>query len=147
MHQQVRTSPTPTGTGPGAMSASEGAGLVELLTILRDGGFNLQLAGGHDLDATGELVFAIYHDEHDPDRPNRDAARLLKEHNYAARVVRAHHCDVANEPGGLLGCLERIQKEDGAIAEIYVGVGDQNNVPIQIVTRRGLEEEADLAAS
>ena len=60
MHQQVRTSPTPTQSGPGAMSAYEGATIVELLTILRDGGFNLQMAGGHDLDSKGELVFAVF---------------------------------------------------------------------------------------
>jgi hypothetical protein len=119
------------------MSADEG-GIVDVFTILRDAGFNLQMAGGANLDTRGELVFAVYHDDGD-DRPNHEAKRVLTKHGYRSRVVPAHHCDVANEPGGLLGCLERIQSEDGPIAEIYVGVGDQHNVPIQLVTRRGLE--------
>ncbi len=137
MHQQVRTRVAKT-EGPGAMNADDG-GIVDVFRVLRDGGFNLQMAGGHDLDAGGEIVFAVYHDDED-DRPNREAAQLLRRSGYPARVVRAHYCDVANEPGGLLGCLERIRKEDGPIAEIYVGVGDDKSVPIQITTRAALDE-------
>jgi len=151
MHQQVRTSPT---RAPGAQGPD--GGIVEILTILRDAGFNLQMAGGHDFDQGGEFVFAVYHEEGSddeegsdhPDDPNTKARDVLRENGYRARVVRAHECNVANEPGGLLGCLERIEAEDGAISEIFVGVGDQDNVPIQITTRRALEETPrDQAAS
>lgn len=140
MHQQVRTSTTRTGSGPGAQYADEGS-IVDILSLLRDADFNLQMAGGHDLESGGELVFSVYHSEDkDRDVPNQKARDLLQENGYRARLVRAHECNVANEPGGLLGCLRRIEAEDGAVAEIYVGVGDERNVPIQIVTRRGLEE-------
>jgi hypothetical protein len=141
MHQQVRTSPTKSGSGspgPGAM-ADEG-GIVDILQILVEAGVNLQSAGGRDLDRGGDFVFAVHHDDED-DGPGEEAARLLQEHGYQeARTVRAHYCSVADEPGGLLGCIQRIERTDGPVYEIFVGTPDADGgIPVQITTRKDVE--------
>jgi hypothetical protein len=137
MHQQVRTPVTKTGSGspgPGAM-ADEGS-LVDILHILGDAGVNLQSAGGHDLDRDGDFVFSVRHEGED-DAPAEEAARLLQEQGYGARTVHAHTCSVADEPGGLLGCVERIQGTDGPVYEIFVGTPDADGgIPVQITTRQ-----------
>ena len=137
MHQQVRTSTKKTGSrspGPGAM-ADEG-GLVDILQILVDNGVNLQSAGGRDLDEGGDFVFAVHHDDGD-DAPGEKVAALLKEHGYgSARALRAHSCSVADEPGGLLGCIEKIEASDGPVYEIFVGTPDADGgIPVQLTTR------------
>jgi hypothetical protein len=142
MHQQVRTSPTRTGSGspgPGAQAAE--GGVVDILQILVDARVNLQSAGGCDLDQGGEFVFAVHHDD-DDDRPNNEAARLLREHGYPARAVKVHHCYVNDEPGGLLGCIKKIEAADGPITGIFVGTPDEEDgIPVQLTTRRSLEGE------
>jgi hypothetical protein len=134
MHQQVRTSPTRTG-GPGA--DAEPGGVTEILRILRDADVNLQTAGGRDLDQKGEFVFAVHHDDDDPDRPAQEAAELLQREGFTdARPVFVRSCDVRDEPGGLLGCLERIETEEGEpIYELFVGTSEDKVVPIQVTTR------------
>ena len=142
MHQQVRTSPTKTGSdspGPGA-EADEGS-LIDILQILVDARVNLQSAGGCDLDQRGDFVFTAHHDD-DDDRPNQEAARLLREYGYRARVVNVHHCYVNDEPGGLLGCIQKIEAADGPIKEIFVGTPDgEGRIPVQLTTARSLEED------
>ena len=142
MHQQVRTSTTKTGSGsagPGA-KADEG-GVGDILQVLVDARVNLQSAGGCDLDQRGDFVFAVHHDG-DDDRPNQEAARLLREQGYRARVVNVHHCYVNDEPGGLLGCIRKIEAADGPVSEIFVGTpNSEGEIPVQLTTRRALEED------
>ncbi len=146
MHQQVRTSPTKTGSdSPGPGAQADQGGVVDILQILVDARVNLQTAGGRDLDEGGDFVFAVHHDD-DDDRPGKEAARLLREHGYAARAVNVHLCTVDDEPGGLLGCIKKIEAADGPIYEIFVGTPDsEGRIPVQLTTRRMLEE--DNAAS
>jgi hypothetical protein len=134
MHQQVRLSPTRTG-GPGA--DAERGGVTEILRILRDANFNLQTAGGRDLDRKGEFVFAVHHDDDNPDEPGENAAQLLRENGFTdARTVYVRSCDVRDEPGGLHGCIERIESEEGEpIYEIFIGTSEDGTVPIQLTTR------------
>ncbi len=140
MHQQVRTSTKKTGSGspgPGAM-ADEG-GLVDILRILVDNGVNLQTAGGRDLDTGGDFVFAVHHDEdRDDDDPGEKAAALLREAGYgSARATPAHLCSVADEPGGLLGCIEKLEQTEGPVYEIFVGTPDSDGgIPVQLTTRK-----------
>jgi len=112
-------------------------GIVDILHTLVDGGVNLQSAGGRDLDRGGDFVFSVHH-EGDDDGPAEEAAALLKEHGYGdARVVHAHTCSVADEPGGLLGCIERIEASAGPVYEIFVGTPDADGgIPVQITTRK-----------
>ena len=126
MHQQVRTSTTKSGSGspgPGAM-ADEG-GIVDILQILVDAGVNLQAAGGATSIAAGSFVFSVHHEGED-DGPGEEAAALLQEHGYrGAHAVHVHECSVADEPGGLLGCIQEIERTDGEVYEIFVGTPDR----------------------
>jgi hypothetical protein len=143
MHQQVRTSPTRSGSGsPGPGAMADKGGIVDILTILVEAGVNLQTAGGRDLDRDGDFVFAVHH-EPDDDGPAEEAARLLRENGYRdARTVRAHVCSVADEPGGLLGCIQRIEQSD-PIYEIFVGTPDADGgIPVQITTRKDVGAES-----
>ena len=142
MHQQVRTSPTKTGSGsPGPGAQADQGGVVDILQVLVDARVNLQTAGGRDLDRSGDFVFAVHHDD-DDDRPANEAARLLREHGYPARVVNTHYCTVDDEPGGLLGCIKKIEGTDGPVYEIFVGTPDaEGRIPVQITTRRAVQEE------
>lgn len=143
MHQQVRLSTKKTGSGsagPGAM-ADEG-GLVDILRILVDNGVNLRSAGGRDLDDGGELVFSVHHDDGD-DTPDEKVAALLTEHGYGARAVPAHYCSVADEPGGLLGCIEKIEASDGPVYEIFVGTPEaDDDIPVQLTTRASVRDKS-----
>jgi len=117
-------------------------GIVDILRILVDAGVNLQAAGGRDLDRGGDFVFAVHHEGEDGDDGGADeAAALLQEHGYGdARVVHAHTCSVADEPGGLLGCIERIEASDGPVYEIFVGTPEADgSIPVQITTRKDVE--------
>jgi hypothetical protein len=138
MHQQVRTTSTKSGSGsPGPGAMADKGGIVDILHILVDAGVNLQSAGGRDLDRGGDFVFSVHH-EGDDDEPAEEAARLLQEHGYRdARAIRSHYCSVADEPGGLLGCIERIEASDGPVYEIFVGTPDADGgIPVQITTRK-----------
>lgn len=138
MHQQVRTSPTKSGSGsPGPGAMADKGGIVDILQILLSAGVNLQAAGGRDLDRNGDFVFSVRHDDED-DGPAEEAAALLRERGYgSARAIRAHYCSVADEPGGLLGCIERIEGTDGPVYEIFVGTPESDgSIPVQITTRK-----------
>jgi len=144
MHQQVRTTSTKSGSdspGPGAM-ADEG-GIVDILQILVEAGVNLQAAGGRDLDRGGEFVFAVHHEDED-DGPGEEAAALLRERGYGdARTVHVHECSVADEPGGLLGCIQDIERTDGPVYEIFVGTPDADGgITVQITTRTDVQGES-----
>jgi len=144
MHQQVRTSPTKSGSGsPGPGAMADTGGIVDILQILVEAGVNLQTAGGRDLDRGGDFVFAVHHDGED-DGPGEEAARLLQERGYRnARTVHVHECSVADEPGGLLGCIQRIEGTDGPVYEIFVGTPDADGgIPVQITTRKSIGDES-----
>ena len=137
MHQQVRTTSTKSGSGsPGPGAMADRGGIVDILQILVDAGVNLQAAGGRDLDRGGEFVFAVHHEDED-DGPGEEAAALLRERGYGnARTVHVHECSVADEPGGLLGCIQEIEQTDG-VYEIFVGTPDANGrITAQITTRK-----------
>ena len=140
MHQQVRTSTTktPTGSsGPGAM-ADEGS-LLDILTILDRARVNLQAAGGRDLDDGGEFAFAVHHQEGD-DGPNEKAADLLERAGYQPRIVTVHSCDVPDEPGALLGCMNEAIMSQGDAYEIFVGTSTKpGTVPVQITSREVIQ--------
>ena len=151
MHQQVRTSTTKSGSGsPGPGAMADAGGIVDILQILVEAGVNLQTAGGHDLDRGGEFVFAVHHEGED-DGPGEEAARLLQERGYRrAHTVHVHECSVADEPGGLLGCIQEIERTDGEVYEIFVGTPDsEGGITVQITTRKdvaGDESSGDESA-
>ena len=135
MHQQVRTRVTTT-EGPGAMSQQ--GGIVALLTVLRDADVNMQAAGGTDLNGRGEFVFSVHHGDENPDETTERAIDALRKAGYRPYTIEPHVCEVRDETGGLLGCIEEMQARGDEVVEIHVGTGTP--VPIQIVTRRHLDE-------
>jgi hypothetical protein len=144
MHQQVRTSTKKTGSGsPGPGAKADEGGLVDILTILSDAGVNMRSAGGRDLDTGGEFVFTVHHDDDDLG-PGEEAVKLLRDAGYkSARSVRAHYCSVADEPGGLLGCIQDVEATDGPVYEIFVGTPDADGgIPVQLTTRSSVEDKA-----
>jgi hypothetical protein len=138
MHQQVRTSIKKSGSGPSrgpGAAWDDSGGLVDILTTLRDARVNMQAAGGRDLDEDGEFVFAVHHEDGDEGR-TEEAAQLLRDVGYDARAVRAYDCSVADEPGGLLGCIQRVEETDGPVYEIFVGTPDrEGRITVQLTTR------------
>lgn len=140
MHQSVRTSTTKSGSGsagPGAQ-ADEG-GLVDILRTLLDNGVNLRTAGGRDLDAGGDFVFSVHHEE-DHDGADHAAAKLLRSVGYDANVYSARECIVSDEPGSLLRCIQETERERGPVYEIFVGTPEEDgHIPIQIVTREDIK--------
>jgi hypothetical protein len=138
MHQQVRTSSTKSGSGsPGPGAMADPGGVADILRILDEAEVNLQTAGGRDLDQGGDFVFAVHHEGEDDDGRNEAAAELLRSHGYGdARAVSVHTCSVADEHGGLRGCVEEVEQERGPVYEIFVGAPDENGrIPVQITTR------------
>ena len=140
MHQQVRMSTKKTGSGsPGPGAVADEGGLVDILRILVDNGVNLRSAGGRDLDREGEFVFSVHHEDGD-DAHDEKVAALLQKHGYgSARAVDVHYCSVADEPGGLLGCIEKVEASDGPVYEIFVGTPEANDsIPVQLTTRKSV---------
>ncbi len=144
MHQQIRTSLGKSGLrdGTGAMAAvpievdplemSYGA-LVELLDLLASKGYNLELAHGHGIEAGGEFVFAVEHEDQ-----TLECAQMLVDAGYRkVRIVEVHLCEVSHEKGSLAECIRKLTDEGRKIDEIYVGVrGDNGIVPVQVTTIR-----------
>ena len=49
----------------------------------------------------------------------------------------------ADEPGGLLGCIQDIERTDGPVYEIFVGTPDADgSITVQITTRNDVEGES-----
>ncbi len=136
MHQQVRTRVATT-EAPGAMNADNG-GIVALLRVLRDADVNMQAAGGRELNGRGEFVFSVHHGDENPDETTQRAVEALQKAGYRPYTVKPRVCEVNDETGGLLGCLEEVEARGDQVAEIHIGTGSP--VPIQVVTRRHLDE-------
>jgi hypothetical protein len=63
---------------------------------------------------------------------------LLRKNNYDPDVIEPHVCEVNDEAGELLRCIQEVEARGAEVVEIHVGTGSP--VPIQIVTRQHLEE-------
>jgi hypothetical protein len=144
MHQQIRTSLGKSGLrdGTGAKASvpieidplemAHGA-LVELLDLLASKGYNLEMAHGHGIEAGGEFIFAVEHEDQ-----TLECAQMLADAGYRkVRVVEVHLCRVAHNKGTLAECIRELTDQGRKIDEIYVGVQDADGlVPVQITTIR-----------
>lgn len=147
MHQQIRTRLGTAGVddGTGAMSQvpeeidplllRPGA-LVELLELLDDNGFDLELAGGEDIELGGEFAFALK--EHDR---TGDCATLLRDSGYrGVRIIRVQSLEVEDRKGGLLDALRKLSEAGLRIDDLHVGVKrDDGIVPVQVTTITDVE--------
>ena len=139
MHQQIRLKLGAMGTtdGPGAMTAvpievdpiEVRKSLLDLLDALEAGGFDLLMAGGHDIDSSGEFVFAVQ------DERTTECVQYLQRKGFSRpRVIQPQHCHAKNEPGGLAACIRSLTLSGRKIHEIFIGVPDGDEIPVQITT-------------
>jgi hypothetical protein len=144
MHLQVKASVPKSGmsiTGDegddSAISANYGAGaLVEMLTVLKNAGFNLRAAGGSQIEFGGEFSFWVdgRSDSENHDEAAHAARDLLDGEGWPAQVfeVRAKH--LSDESGTLLDFVREITNEGLMIQDIQVGTKDHKGIPVQIFT-------------
>ena len=144
MHQQIRTSLGKSGLrdGTGAMAAvpievdplevREGA-LLELLELLASNGYNLELASGDAIEAGGEFVFAVEHEDQ-----TAACAQMLEDAGYRnVRIIEVQLCEVAHDKGTLAECIRGLTEDGRKVDEIYVGVRRKDGVvPVQVTTIR-----------
>ncbi len=144
MHQQIRTSlgKTSTRDGTGAMAAvpievdplemPEGA-LLELLDLLASKGYNLEMASGDAIEAGGEFVFAVEHEDQ-----TVACAQMLQDAGYRnVRIIEVQLCEVAHDKATLAECIRKLTDDGRKVDEIYVGVRrDDGVVPVQVTTIR-----------
>jgi hypothetical protein len=149
MHIQIKTSlgtASSTRTGTGAMELTpievdplevkQGA-LLELLNLLAEHDYDLAMAGGDSIEAGGEFVFALKHnDEAVPENDRSgECAALLKSNGYRnVRLIEPHVCEAEDRVGGLRDCIAELVEQGRRIDEIYVGTPDDGKIPIHVTS-------------
>ena len=146
MHLQVKAkAPTSTMSVHGddgddiAVSATYEPGvLVEMLTILKDAGFNLRAASGSQVELGGDFSFWV--DGRNKDEGHGDAteaaARLLEDNGYVANVFEVHAKHLSDSKGTLLQFVEEVTKGKLLVQDINVGTPDKDGIPVQIFTAK-----------
>jgi len=138
MHQQIRLK-------LGVMSVNDGTGamtampievdpievrrsLLDLLDTLADAGFDLRMVAGRNIETTGEFVFAV------ADEETFRCYELLRDRGFRnIRVVEPKHGHAAPGPGGLAAALREMAIR-GPIHEIFIGIEEDGQTPIQVTT-------------
>ncbi len=147
MHLQVKAKTSKSGSsgmsidGDGgddiAISATYRAGaLSEMLTILRDAGFNLRAAGGSQVELGGDFWFWV--DERPSDADHEVAAiaarDLLRGHEYEADTFEVHARHLSDTQGTLLDFVNEVTQGKLLVENISVGTPDDEGIPVQIFT-------------
>ena len=150
MHQQIRLK-------LGVMEEEDGSGamnaipiehdpievrrrLVDLLDELAAGGYDLQMVGGHDIETSGEFVFAVADDQ------TSACAQMLKDKNYrGVRIVAPKHGHASHGPGGLAAALREMDLGGRRIHEIFIGIEQDGEIPVQVTTFAGSNEGGTTA--
>lgn len=139
MHQQIRLR-------LGVMDEQDGAGamaatavevdpiivrrtLLDLLDVLAESGYDLELVGGRDIEGAGEFVFAV------EDRKTAACAQLLKDKGFkGVRIVEPVYGHAAHGPGGLAAAIRKLDLGDRRIHEIFIGIEEDGEIPFQVTT-------------
>ena len=121
-----------------AVSATYGAGsLAGVLQILEREGFDLESAGGRQIELGGEFAFSVRAraQDRDHDAATRAAVGLLKSEGYEAHWVKVHTRVLDDEQGALLRYVEQIAGRGLLIEEIAIGAASApGRVPVQVYT-------------
>jgi hypothetical protein len=140
MHLQVRAMMTAGFTtgdeagSPEATTVATPGALIRLLQRLADNQVNLKTAGGSRIEAGGQFVFAL-DDDDDQEAPYRAAQLINDDGEWHAWVVEPFHCHTSDQPGGLLGCLQKVEAAGLVVDEIFVGTPEADgSIPLQITT-------------
>jgi hypothetical protein len=150
MHQQIRLK-------LGVMEEEDGSGamnaiptehdpievrrrLVELLDDLAAADFDLLMVGGHDIETSGEFVFAV------ADEMTSACAQMLKDKHYRnVRIVGPQHGHASHGPGGLAAALREMNLEGRRIHEIFIGIEQDGEIPVQVTSFAGSNEGGTAA--
>jgi hypothetical protein len=142
MHLQVKASVPKSGmpvdddeSEEHAISATYHAGaLVEILTVLKNAGFNLRSAGGSQIEFGGEFTFWVdgRNDNEDHDAAAHAAKQLLESEGWPAQVFEVRAKRLHDHSGSLLEWVQEIADEGLLIQDIHVGTKDDDGIPVQI---------------
>jgi|ERR671913_1329551 hypothetical protein len=135
MHAQIRTKP--------ALSPAD---LAAFLQVLRDHDINMEGAGGSNIEHGGEFAFGLRHDDGD-ETPYDLAEQVLSDKGYKPKRVLVHRCEIPNEPGALLSCIEEAiaanQGTDQKIKDIAVGATTPDGlIQVQVYSEVPADPEA-----
>lgn len=122
-----------------AVSATyEPGALAELLTVLKDGGFNLRAASGNQVEMGGDFAFWVdgRSSAEDHEAATYAAAELLRGHNFTADVFEVHSKHLADSKGTLLDFVQEVTEGKLLVQDINVGTPDEKGIPVQIFTAK-----------
>lgn len=139
MHQQIRLTLGVMGTsdGSGAMTAipteidpiEVKRSLLNVLDTLAEGGFDLLMVGGRNVETTGEFVFAVA-----DDRTSACAQYLYDKGFGRPRIVQPLRGLASPGPGGLAAAIRAMNLGNRKIHEIFIGVPEDGHIPVQVTT-------------
>jgi hypothetical protein len=139
MHQQIRLSLGVRGAsdGPGAMTAipteidpiEVKKRLLDVLDTLAEGGYDLLMVGGTNVETTGEFVFAVADDS------TSACAQYLFDKGFGRpRIVQPVRGLASPGPGGLAAAIRAMNLGNRRIHEIFIGVPEDGRIPVQVTT-------------
>jgi hypothetical protein len=149
MHQQIRLTlgARDVNDGTGAMTSvaievdpiQVRRSLLDLLDTLAEAGYDLEMAGGHDIETSGEFVFAV------ADSQTSRCAQLLRDKGFhGVTIVEPEHGHASPGPGGLAASIREMNLGGRRIHELYIGMED-GEIAVQVTTFAGRSGEAAAA--
>lgn len=146
MHLQVKTKPNKPsmsihdddGDDVTVSATYEPGALAEVLTILKDGDFNLRAASGTNVELGGDFSFWV---DKRPDDKNHDvsteaARQLLIDHGYDAVVEPVEAKHLSDSKGTLLDFVLEVTGGKLLVQDINVSTPDRDGIPVQIYTAK-----------
>lgn len=146
MHIQARS-----GTGGAAFSDDDdddllvnatygNGGLVQILAILEEHGFNLRGASGRMIELDGIFSWRVaqrFDDngqaiDDDDDDATLKAADIVNAAGFDTKAFEVEHETLTDEPGALRAFIEHINERGGMVEELSVGTPeDDGRIPVQ----------------
>ena len=144
MHLQVKVKIGGTGF-PNQTEVNESAGyrrgmFDDLLQVLADNSVNIRGASGRRIEYGGEFSFVAGRagDSVDLiDEATREAARVLQDNGYDARVFEVSYAFLGDAPGALQAFVKSINGLGLFVEEVLVCTAEPDGtIPVQIYTSR-----------
>lgn len=115
-------------------------GLVQILAILEEHGFNLRAASGRMIELDGIFAWRVAQrfDDNgqaidiDDDDATLKAAEIVNGAGFDTRAFEVEHETLTDEPGALRAFIEHINERGGMVEELSVGTPDEDGrIPVQ----------------
>lgn len=123
------------------VNASYGnGGLVQILAILEEHGFNLRGASGRMIELDGVFAWRVaqrFDDDgqaidDDDDDATLKAAEIVNGAGFDTTAFEVEHETLTDEPGALRAFVEHINEHGGMVEELSVGTPDDDGrIPVQ----------------